>query len=944
MALLPSSALTFLNIAYFTAPVSPVAFNQADYSWAEAVKGWATAASDPASFNNANNANAPTYGYLISPSTGGAQQYVIEVYRNLFGKSEAQIAAADLTYWTNWLNTYGNDTYIGKDGTNYGIASYQALALAVYEYSATADELAALANRQEVSQYFSSQMQDNPSGSVPSFNTAQYNAGWASISTVTNDAATVDTAKASIDVYVAGTGSVGNSFVLTPDVDIKAANQFLAAPVAGSAGGVLNTFTSGDQLTGIGENPTLTLLWQQDTAKINTVQPTLMQDVSTLKATLVGNSLTVLSTFVDGLKNVEINDTSGNLTMINLQSALETISINRSFTGADATFTIADAALAGAEDALAIKLNQVIDPDPLVVGDETQLAVSNLAGNGGYEKVSVDSKGFANTIGIANVKGVQDLTITGDQGLDLVTTTFPLTIAPFFFDTSTDTSIKNIDASKFTANLTATVGNPLNDVTFAGGSGIDTFTINADNGSHTLSGNAGKDVLTIGTITATGNNTVKVSGGDDDDRIVFTNSFTKTDVVAGDAGINTLAFGTATDAEAITEADANITGIQTLALTTPGTPAATLRADFFGTEVDTVTLENGVAGGGPYTIRYNTGANTLNVWDIPFPAEAGVLSVATNGTATTDKLTLNLVGDPTNKGLKNDVSIGGLKLDLVDGATKIFTESLEIDSSNAVTFHTIGAAGITMAEVPAVTETITVTGNSGLTVAGAITADKVDASALTGDTGLTMNVQMGNAANGATVLGSISGKNQLQGTVLNDKITAGNAGDILTGNKGADTLTGGAGVDIFGQTTGATAALTFGPAIIGFGTANLTDGTIAQLTNLTAVPPAPVDPLSGPDIIKGFQVTDKIDTDGVNYALLAAGGAIVAGQNFGIRGNYTATGTGAGTFTVNIGAGNDLLVSTAVGVGLNVGANLGTNLTILEGGGALALTAANNFV
>lgn len=938
MALLPSSALTFLNIAYFTAPVSPVAFNQADYSWAEAVKGWATAASDPASFNNANNANAPTYGYLISPSTGGAQQYVIEVYRNLFGKSEAQIAAADLTYWTDWLNTYGNDTYIGKDGTNYGIASYQALALAVYEYSATADELAALANRQEVSQYFSSQMQDNPSGSVPSFNTAQYNAGWGSISTVTNDAATVDTAKDSINVYVAGTGSVGNSFVLTPDVDIKAANQFLAAPVAGSAGGVLNTFTSGDQLTGIGENPTLTLLWQQTTTPITTVQPTLMQDVSTLKATLVGNSLTVLSTFVDGLKNVEINDTSGNLTMINLQSALETISINRSFTGADATFTIADAFLAGAEDTLAIKLNQVIDPNPLVFGDETQLAVGNLAGNGGYEKVSVDSKGFANTIGIANVKGVQDLTITGtgDQGLDLVTTTFPLTSAPFFFVTSIDTSIKNIDASKFTANLTATVGNPLNDVTFAGGSGIDTFTINADNGSHTLSGNAGKDVLTIGTITATGKNAVKVSGGDDDDRIVFTNSFTKTDVVAGDAGINTLAFGTATDAEAITEADANITGIQTLALTNPGTPAATLRADFFGTEVDTVTLENGVAGGGPYTIRYNTGANTLNVWGTPFP-ETGVLSVGTNGTATTDKLTLNLVGDPTNKGLKNDVSIGGLKLDLVDGTTKIYTESLEIDSSNALNLHTINGA-ITLAEVPAVTETITVTGNSGLTVAGAITADKVDASALTGDTGLTMNVQMGNAGNGATVLGSLSGKNQLQGTILNDKITAGNAGDILTGNAGADVLVGGTGIDTFQQFAGSTLG-----AGSGFGAATLTQGNIAQLT--FPLSPLPTDPLSGPDIVQGFQATDKLQTGFANnYTQLALGGAIAANNNYGIRGNYTASGTGAGTFTVNTTAGNDLLVFTAAGAGLDTAASLGTNLTVLQGQGALTLGAAANFV
>jgi hypothetical protein len=215
---------------------------------------------------------------------------------------------------------------------------------------------------------------------VPSFNTATYNAGWASISTVTDDPDTVTTAKASIDEFVATTGSVGNSFVLTPDVDILSGNQFLAPPVAGQAGGVLNTFTSGDQLTGTGTNPTLTILWQQDTAGITTVQPNLLKNVSTLNATLVANPLKVLSTFVTGLKTVNINDTSGDigtgegLTMTNLQSALETITISRSFTGADHTFTIADAALAGTEDALAIKLNQVVPG--AFPGFNTVLAVS----------------------------------------------------------------------------------------------------------------------------------------------------------------------------------------------------------------------------------------------------------------------------------------------------------------------------------------------------------------------------------------------------------------------------------------------------------------------------------------------------------------------------------------------------------------------------------------
>ena len=903
MALLPSSALTFLNIAYFKAPVSPVDFNQATYSWVEAVQGWAAAASDPATFNSLTNANPPTYGYLISPSTGNAEQYVLEVYQNLFGSGPS---AEHLAYWTNWLTQFGNNTYIGRDGTNYGIANYQALVLAVYEY-ATADEIAALTNRQTVSQYFSTSLQNNPAGSVPSFNTAIYNAGWASISTVTNDPDTVTTAEASIDEFVATTGSVGNSFVLTPDVDILSGNQFLAPPVAGSAGGVLNTFTSGDQLTGTGTNPTLTILWQQDTAGINTVQPTLLKDISTLNATLVGNDLKVLSTFVTGLKTVNINDTSGKLEMTNLQSALETISINRSLSGSDATFTIADAALAGTEDALAINLNQVVPG--AAPNFNTVLAVSNLSKTGGYEKVSVNSAGFDNTIEIGGVLGLNSLTITGDKALTLAGAT------------SLANTVTLVDASTFDADLTVTNVTPTGDLEFKGGLKVDTFTLDTDAGNHTLSGGAGEDNLTVG-----GNNTVKVSGGDDDDRITFIDGFTKTDIIAGDAGVNTLAFGTSADAEAITAEDANITGIQTLALTAPGNATKTLRADFFGNDVNTVTLEGGTAGA--YTIRYNTGENTLNIWN-----KTGLLSLATNGTATTDKVTVNLVGDPGDAGATNDIKIGGIKLNPVDGTTKLFTESLVIDSSDAATVHTI-TGGITFNE-DSIAETVTVTGNSGLTVNGAIVADTVDASALTGTTGLTMQTKIGNAANGATVLGSLTGVNKLQGSIFNDQIKAGGAGDTLTGNAGADTLTGGAGVDTFVQTKNSTLA-----AGSGFTTKTLTDGEIAQLTQPLA--PAPTDPLSGPDIIQSFEATDLFKTGvAANYTLLADNGAIAANKNFGIRGTYTAAGTGAGTFQVNIAAGNDLLVFTATGSKLNVAGNLGTNLTVLQGGGALALTTAN---
>lgn len=904
MALLPSSALTFLNIAYFKAPVSPVDFNQATYSWVQAVQGWAAAASNPATFNSPTNGNPPTYGYLISPSTGNAEQYVKEVYQNLFGSAPS---AEHLTYWKNWLTQFGNNIYIGKDGTNYGIANYKALVVAVYEY-ATADEVAALTNRQTVSQYFSTSMQNNPAGGVPSFNTAQYNAGWASISTVTKDPATVTTAKASVDQFVATTGSVGNSFVLTPDVDIKSGNQFLAPPVAGSAGGVLNTFTSGDALTGTGTNPTLTILWQQNTANINTVQPNLLKGISTLNATLVGEKLTVLSTFVTGLKTVNINDTTGaatgeGLQMINLQSALETISISRSFTGADHTFTIADAALAGTEDALAIKLNQVVPGG--FPGLNTKLAVSNLAGTGGYEKVSVNSAGFDNTIEMAGVAGLNSLTITGDKTLTLAGAT------------SLANTVTLVDASAFNADLTVTTVSPTGNLEFKGGLKADTFTLNAAAGSHKLSGGTGKDNLTV-----TGNNTVEVSGGDDDDRITFTNNFTTTDVVAGGAGVNTLAFTTPGNAEAITAENANITGIQTLALTTAGTAAATLRADLFGNDVNTVTLENGTAGA--YTIRFNAGNNTLTTL-----GNTGALDVQAAGTATNDALTLN-IGDPATTPAPAPVNLTVASLTLNNPDRPI--EQLTIKSNNAIAggSHTITGA-VTLPQSAERLETITITGNSTLTIGGLVTADKIDASGLTGNAALVMN---GNSVIAISITGS-GGDDRLVGSALRDTISGAGGNDNITGGAGTDTLTGGDGRDTFNQTAldSAVASTTNGAAGTAFTAAQTI--TFAPITG-SAVPNV--------DIIGGFTAGDTgdiLNLDSITAAVTGIGvanNALVAGTNYFLSGNFT-LGTGVFTITGN-GLGSDtLIIQGFAGVGTNIATN--TSSIVLLGVNSNNLVGAN---
>jgi hypothetical protein len=388
-----------------------------------------------------------------------------------------------------------------------------------------------------------------------------------------------------------------------------------------------------------------------------------------------------------------------------------------------------------------------------------------------------------------------------------------------------------------------------------------------------------------------------VSGGDDDDRITFTNGFTTTDVIAGGAGVNTLAL-ISTNAEAITAENANITGIQTLALTTAGTGAATLRADFFGNDVNTVTLQSGTAAA--YTVRFNAGNNTLTTL-----GNTGALNVQAAGTATNDALTLN-IGDPATTPAAAPVNLTVASLTLNNPDRPI--EQLTIKSNNATAggSHTITGA-VTLPQSAERSETITITGNSTLNIGGLVTADKIDASGLTGNAALVMN---GNSAIAISITGS-GGDDRLVGSALRDTISGAGGDDNITGGTGTDTLTGGDGRDTFNQTAldSAVASTTNGAPGTAFAAAQTI--TFAPITG-SAVPNV--------DIIGGFTAGDTgdiLNLDSITAAVTGIGvgnNALVAGTNYFLSGNFT-LGTGVFTITGN-GLGSDTLIIQGNGGGI----------------------------
>jgi Ca2+-binding RTX toxin-like protein len=350
---------------------------------------------------------------------------------------------------------------------------------------------------------------------------------------------------------------------------------------------------------------------------------------------------------------------------------------------------------------------------------------------------------------------------------------------------------------------------------------------------------------------------------------------------------------TAANAEGITTEDDNITNIQTLALADldpiaigKGTLGATLRADLIGDEITAVNLEEGTAGA--YTIRFNAGDNTLTTFADTF----GLLNVQAEGTATTDALTLNIDG---TAGV-NDVTVVSLTLNNVDRPI----EQLTINSTDAATGHTIAGA-VTLPTTAGVNNAITITGNSNLTIVGAVTADEIDASGMTNGAGLTMFP--GSTSTIAISITGSGGDDRLVGSTFRDSISGAGGNDNITGGTGTDQLTGGDGGDTFVQAANASAVASATNGVAG------TAFTAAQTITFAPVGTSAVPNV---DIISGF-------TGGVNGDILdlgsptaavsgigTANNALVAGTNYFLSGNFT---TGTGVFTITSdGGGADTLI------------------------------------
>lgn len=200
---IPQSSIIALSLMYTKLPPS-----------ASDLTFWASPAGQAVSWNEAvqafsTSSQAKTaYPMLASPTVlsqdaAARRAYVTQAFQNLYGIAATAINAEELTYWA--------DTYL--------LSSPQAIfdfPVVLNQFS-LASRQQALTNRAQVAQNFAVAMAADGSST---FTSAQYNAGFGIVNTVTADAATVTAANAQIAQFVAGGGGGGGqTFVFTTALD-----------------------------------------------------------------------------------------------------------------------------------------------------------------------------------------------------------------------------------------------------------------------------------------------------------------------------------------------------------------------------------------------------------------------------------------------------------------------------------------------------------------------------------------------------------------------------------------------------------------------------------------------------------------------------------------------------------------------------------------------------
>ncbi len=492
-----------LYIAYFNRPAD--------------IDGLAYWAASSMSLKEISNSFAAQKEYKDAYDGLGINQVVNTIYKNMFGH-DADFAG--LNYWVAEINA-GRVTL--------GTAAYMILA------GAKDADKTAIDSKTTAADAFTKAM-DTTAEKVAYESTSGKTLAKIWLSKVV-DAASLATATAAVDSTLAAIVGGGiDGVTLTNGTDIRDGVVFNAPQVYTPGGDDrINSLQDEDVLTGTGTGATKNVLTatlgNANDNGATTVTPTL-NNMDIINVAFTGSGGTAVrnldlqdATRVGEVNISRVSSISNTARIENLQSVVSKMSVTNSNANnaGEIEFSFGTDVLKGDNTgALTVSNVQV---NAVYVGENTSGTGSSGVGLNGYETLTLDSKGAANTIGNlylpmdTGVKG--KLIITGDKNLNLSTKTVIGSISPTVTNNveattyaggvqSANGRISAIDASAFTGNLTLNIGNGIlttgqaetsgvkQNVTITGGKGADHFIL-ADTveTGDSITGGDGEDTLTI---------------------------------------------------------------------------------------------------------------------------------------------------------------------------------------------------------------------------------------------------------------------------------------------------------------------------------------------------------------------------------------------------------------------------------------------------------------
>lgn len=187
-------------------------------------------------------------------------------------------------------------------------------------------------------------------------------------------------------ITATGIATAGSTFTLTANTtDNGTANVFSAPDIFnGPSGTYLQSLNTGDKLTGIGTNPTL------NATLTGTAATPTMAGVETLNLTATAGTNLTLSAST-GVKNINSVDSVAAPAVLGVAAALTSAGLTR--TDSNLTITHANAALAGASDAITLNLNTAGS-----AAAQPTVTLQTATAASGYETVNIVTAGGASRL------------------------------------------------------------------------------------------------------------------------------------------------------------------------------------------------------------------------------------------------------------------------------------------------------------------------------------------------------------------------------------------------------------------------------------------------------------------------------------------------------------------------------------------------------------------